>query len=45
MLVKSVNTDPRFGTTTYQLTNIVQGEPASTLFQIPADYTLLEAGK
>jgi hypothetical protein len=45
MLVKSVNTDPRFGTTTYQLTNIVQGEPASTLFQIPADYTLVEAGK
>jgi hypothetical protein len=45
MLVKSVNTDPRFGTTTYQLTNIVQGEPASALFQIPADYTLVEPGK
>jgi hypothetical protein len=32
--------DPRFGTTTYRLTNIQQKEPAATLFQVPADYTV-----
>ena len=36
MNVKTVNSDPRFGETTYQLTNILQGAPAPTLFQIPA---------
>ena len=40
MLVKSTSSDPRFGDTTYQLTNIVQSSPDPTLFQIPADYTL-----
>lgn len=34
--------DPRFGTTTVQLTNVVAAEPDSTLFQPPSDYT--EAG-
>ena len=40
MLVKSVNADPRFGDTTYQLTKIVQTPPDPALFQIPADYTV-----
>jgi hypothetical protein len=40
MLVKSTSSDPRFGDTTYQLTNIVQASPDPSLFQIPADYTL-----
>jgi hypothetical protein len=40
MLVKSTNSDPRFGDTTYQLTNIVQTSPDPSLFQVPADYTL-----
>src|SRR5215472_1120138 len=44
MLVKSVNSDPRFGTTTYQLTNIVRVNPDISLFQIPADYTVAEGG-
>ncbi len=39
MLVKSVNSDPRFGETTYQLTNVVRGGQDPTLFQVPADYT------
>lgn len=39
MLVKSLNSDPRFGETTYQLTNIVRGGQDPTLFQVPADYT------
>ena len=38
LLVKSVNSDPRFGDTIYQLTKIVQTAPDSSLFQIPADY-------
>jgi len=33
-------TDPRSGTTTIQLTNISREEPASTLFQVPPDYTV-----
>jgi hypothetical protein len=44
MLVKSVNSDPRFGVTTYQLTNILRANPDSGLFQIPADYTVQEPG-
>jgi hypothetical protein len=40
MLVKSVNSDPRFGETTYQLTNIVRGGQDPMLFQVPADYTI-----
>jgi len=44
MLVKSVNSDPRFGTTTYQLTNISRANPDAGLFQIPSDYTILEPG-
>ncbi len=39
MLVKSSNSDPRFGETTYNLTNINQVAPDPSLFQIPADYT------
>jgi hypothetical protein len=32
--------DPRFGNTMMQLTNIVQAEPDAALFQVPADYTV-----
>jgi hypothetical protein len=38
VLVKSSNSDPRFGVTTYELTNITQAPPDPALFQIPADY-------
>jgi hypothetical protein len=44
MLVKSVNSDPRFGTTTYQLTNVLRSNPDAGLFQIPGDYTVMEGG-
>jgi hypothetical protein len=37
-LVKSIHDDPRMGITTYQLTNINRGEPAASLFEVPADY-------
>jgi len=38
VLLKSSNADPRFGTTTYELTNILQAPPDPTLFQAPLDY-------
>ena len=38
-LVKSVNNDPRFGISTYDLTNIVQGPPDPALFMPPTDFT------
>lgn len=42
MLVKSINSDPRFGETTYELTNISSVDPDPALFQIPADYTIVD---
>ena len=33
-------TDPRFGTTTMELTNINRSQPDSPLFQVPSDYTV-----
>ncbi|HWE48511.1 MAG TPA: hypothetical protein VG273_01905 [Bryobacteraceae bacterium] len=42
MTVKSSNADPRFGTTTYELTNVNRGAPDPSLFQVPADYTVNE---
>ncbi len=32
--------DPRMGTTTFQLTNVQKQEPDASLFQVPADYTV-----
>jgi hypothetical protein len=40
MLIRSSSSDPRFGTTTYQLTNVAQTAPDPSLFQVPADYTI-----
>ena len=40
MEVKSTHSDPRFGNTTYALTNIQRTEPAATLFAVPAGYTI-----
>lgn len=40
LLIKTVTTDPRFGTTTYDLTNFVQGPPDPSLFRVPSDYTV-----
>ena len=44
LLVKSVNTDPRFGTTTYELTNISRQPPDPSLFQVPAGYDVVSNG-
>jgi hypothetical protein len=40
MVVQSKHSDPRFGDTTYSLTNIQRTEPAANLFIVPSDYTL-----
>ena len=40
--VMRVDTDPRFGTTTMELTNISRDEPPATLFQAPAGYSVNE---
>jgi hypothetical protein len=40
MDVMTKHTNPMMGTTTIQLTNVSREEPAATLFQVPADYTV-----
>jgi hypothetical protein len=35
-----VSEDPRFGTSTATLTNIVQAEPDAALFHIPSGYAV-----
>jgi hypothetical protein len=44
MNVLTKRSDPRMGTTTYQLTNISREEPAPSLFEVPSDYTVKEGG-
>jgi hypothetical protein len=41
-IIFSKNSDPRMGETTYKLINIDRGEPDSSLFQVPGDYTVEE---
>ena len=43
-VVLSKHSDPRSGDTVYQLTNIQREEPAPSLFEVPADYTLKSEG-
>lgn len=42
--VQIKTSDPRFGTTDMELTNIAQSEPSGTLFTVPAGYTIQQAG-
>jgi len=42
VVVMETRSDPRFGTTTYQLTNLNQTEPDPALFQVPSNYTMQE---
>lgn len=41
-VVMSKHSDPLVGETVYRLTNIVRGEPARTLFEVPSDYAVKE---
>ena len=43
IVVYSTHTDPRFGTSTYSLSNLSTAEPAASLFQVPAGYTVQDA--
>jgi hypothetical protein len=38
--VMSKRSDPRTGETVFQLTNVQRGEPDSSLFQVPPDFTI-----
>jgi hypothetical protein len=40
VLVMSKTSDPRIGETTYKLTDIQRAEPASDLFDVPADFMI-----
>jgi hypothetical protein len=42
VVVMTRHSDPRMGDTTYKLTNISRTEPAKSLFEVPADYTIKE---
>jgi hypothetical protein len=44
VVVMSKHSDPRLGTTTYRLTDLVRNDPAPALFQVPSDYTVKEDG-
>jgi hypothetical protein len=44
-VVYSKRSDPRVGETEYKMTNISRAEPARTLFEVPAGYTMKEEGR
>jgi len=41
-VILSKHSDPRMGEHAYKLTNINRSEPAKSLFEVPADYTVTE---
>jgi hypothetical protein len=43
--VEIKTTDPRFGSSDFELTNIVQVEPSGSLFLVPAGYTIKQGGR
>ena len=43
LVVLSKHKDPRIGETTYKLTNLRRSEPLKSLFEVPADYTVVAA--
>jgi hypothetical protein len=43
LVVMTRHSDPRFGETTYKLTNINRTEPAKSLFEVPPGYTVKES--
>ena len=44
VMVMSKRSDPRFGDSTYALTNIQRSEPNASLFQVPSDYQVTQGG-
>ena len=43
--VQIKSSDPRFGSTDMELTNIAQAEPSASLFVVPAGYTVKTGGR
>ena len=43
-IVLSKRSDPRMGTQTFRLTNIVRGEPDASLFTVPSDFKTVDPG-
>jgi hypothetical protein len=39
-VVSSTHSDPRFGETTFRLTNVTRAEPARSLFEVPSEYVI-----
>jgi hypothetical protein len=44
VLVLTEHKDPRAGDSSYRLVNVTRNEPAASLFEVPADYTIKETG-
>jgi hypothetical protein len=44
MTVMSKRSDPRYGETSYTLTNIQRGEQPASLFAVPSDFTVTQGG-
>src|SRR5215510_12025662 len=42
LMILSKRSDPRFGESTYRVTNIARYEPDAEHFQIPSDYTIID---
>ena len=42
LLLLNITNDPRYGESVTRLTNLVLDEPPADLFQVPADYTVVE---
>ena len=42
--LRSRRSDPRYGNTDMELTNVVEAEPNSSLFVVPAGYTIEQGG-
>lgn len=42
VVVLTKRSDPRFGETTYRLSNIVRVEPPADLFEVPADFRVMD---
>jgi hypothetical protein len=43
IVLRSKQSDPRFGETTYEVTNLGRVGPSPSLFEVPSDYKLREA--
>ena len=44
ILLMTERRDPRLGTSTYRVVNIIRAEPDRYLFEVPSDYTVKETG-